>query len=740
MSNTPIPPGSIPPSNELILRGVVDRIRFQNPSNGYTVFILKVTGKTNPYTVVAHNPGLTAGMQVLVRGLESSHHKYGTQIDASSVTESAPTTTAGIERFLSSGLVKGIGDKTAERLVEEFGEDTLRMLVEEPDNVARIPGVGKSKAKRLQEALGSKKSMQEVLQFLVENSISTNLASRIYDKYGNRTVEILKQDPYLLTRDLRGIGFIKADTIALNLGLELDAPQRLKAALYFALEKGTDDGHCYLKIEQLVLQARKLLGNEVAESELLLPQLEDLIKDEYVIKDEDKLYVSGLFKAEEFVANFLAQRAKAESSLGIKQELIKEALDIAATALNVEFSAEQQSAIASAATKKLIVITGGPGCGKTTIIRALTKLFELANKEVKLTAPTGRAAQRMAQVCGKEASTIHRLLRYDPFNRSFLHGINDPLLCDVVIVDESSMIDIQLARDLFSAIPKHATIILVGDKDQLPSVGPGKVFQDIVSLNEINVIGLSRLYRRKEHSHITEIAHLINSGTVPTIPEPDGNTKTDAYFITRKDAVEAAVVIENLFAKQLSEKFGFAQEEIVVLTPTNRGELGTEALNRRLQDKINPNTGGPQLIIGTSSIRVGDRVCQRVNNYQIDEFGVFNGDLGIVTEIDAINKSAHVDLWDGRQIKYSAKELGQLSLAYAMTVHRSQGSEIPCVVLALHDSHYSLLERQLIYTGITRAKKLLVVVGSRRALSLATSRAQSLSRQTQLSEKIRARI
>lgn len=726
-----------PPSEELVLRGVVDRIRFQNPDTGYSVFLFKVTGRGNPYTVVASHPGLTAGQHLIIRGIEISHHKYGQQIEARSITEAAPTSSAGIEMFLSSGLVKGIGDKTAERLVEEFGEDTLRMLVEEPDKVAALSGIGKSKAKKLQEALGSKKSIQEVLQFLVENNISTGMATKIYEKYGNRAVEILKQDPYLLTRELRGIGFIKADTIALNLGINLDAPQRLKAALYYALEKGTDDGHCFLTIEQLIINARKLLGIEVAESELLLPQLESLIKDEFVIHEDEKLYVTGLFRSEEFVAKFLAQRANEASCLGIEEGLVRESLDIAAHALNVEFSAEQQSAIAAAATKKLIVITGGPGCGKTTIIRALTKLFELANKEVLLTAPTGRAAQRMAQVCGKEASTIHRLLRYDPFRRSFLHGINDPLLCDVVVVDESSMIDIQLARDLFAAIPNHATLILVGDKDQLPSVGPGKVFQDIVSLKEITVIGLSRLYRRKEQSQITEVAHLINSGIVPEIPEPDGSTKVDAYFITRKDASEAAVVIENLFAKQLTEKFGFARDEIVVLTPTNRGELGTEALNKRLQDKLNPYLGGPQLILGTNSIRVGDRVCQRVNNYQIDEYGVFNGDLGIITEIDAINKSAHVELWDGRLIRYSAKDLGQLSLAYAMTVHRSQGSEIPCVIMALHDSHYSLLERQLIYTGVTRAKRLLVIVGSRRALALATKRSQSQARQTLLTARVR---
>lgn len=731
------PPSSNAAGEELVLRGVIDRIRFQNPSTGYTVFLLKIAGNPKPYTVVATHPALTAGQQVMVRGYETSHVKYGDQVEAISVMESAPSTSEGIERFLSSGLVKGIGEKTAERLVEEFGADTLRMLVEEPEQVAKLSGVGKSKAKKLQEALGSKQAVQEVMQFLVENNISTTLAHKIYEKYSNRAVEILKQDPYLLTRELRGIGFIKADTIALNLGLPTDAPQRLKAALYYALEKASEDGHCFLYDEQIVSQARRLLGTETVEGEELERQLMALVEESYVVKEEDRYYLSALFRAEEFVAKFLSRRAQAESVLSVSDQLVQQALNEAGSELSVEFSAEQQSAILAAARKQLVVITGGPGCGKTTIIRALTKLFDLAHKELRLTAPTGRAAQRMAQVCDKDASTIHRLLRYDPFRRSFFHGINDPLPCDVVVVDESSMIDIQLARDLFSAIPKHATLILVGDKDQLPSVGPGKVFQDIVSRNEITVIGLSRLYRRKQQSQITDAAHMINAGTVPPIPEPDGNTKSDAYFIPKKDASESAVIIENLFAKQLPSKFGFAPEEIVVLTPTNRGDLGTETLNKRLQDRVNPYQGGPQLLMGSHSLRVGDRVCQRVNNYQIDEYGVFNGDLGLVTEIDAVNKTAHVELWDGRLIKYSSKELGQLSLAYAMTVHRSQGSEIPCVILALHDSHYGLLERQLIYTGVTRAKRLLVIVGSKRALAIATKRAHSQDRQTHLSAKIR---
>jgi exodeoxyribonuclease V alpha subunit len=733
-------------NSEILLRGVVDRIKFQNSDNGYTVFSLKVTGKAQPYTVVGTSPGLVAGTALLVRGQESSHSKYGTQIQAKSITHDAPTSVFGIERFLSSGIIKGIGEKTAEVLVNEFGEQTLTKLVEDPDAVAKIPGVGKSKALKLRDALVEKKSINEVIQFLVENGLSTNLAAKIQVRYGNRAIELLKSDPYLLSRDMQGIGFKKADAIALGFGFALNSPERVKAALYHAMQQSLEDGHCYVSVDQLKYETFKLLGEEVAaEVQSVEVELQSLLDEKFIHQQDDKLYLESIYKAESFVAEFIATKGNQGSTLEIHESIVKKAIHESELELGISFSSEQRDVVSAAIDKRFFVITGGPGCGKTTIVKALSKLFALSNKRLALTAPTGRAAQRMSQVCGMDASTIHRLIKFDPFTRQFYFNASNPLEVDVVIVDESSMIDIQLAKSLFSAIPEHATLILVGDKDQLPSVGPGKVFQDIVSIRKLKIIGLTKLYRREGQSQITEIAHMINSGNIPSIPSPDGETKTDAYFIEKKNPADALTLIESLYTRQLKEKFGFAREQILILTPTNRGELGTESLNKRIQEAINPGIGNlgqgmQQLVVGNFCLRVGDRVCQRVNNYQIDDYGVFNGDLGTVVDIDPVALRAQVELWDGRVLTYESADLTQLSLAYAVTVHRSQGSEVPCVIMILHDSHYRMLERQLIYTGITRAKKLLVLVGTKSALKIATQRALSLKRQTNLSQIIAEKL
>ncbi|MBN8550012.1 MAG: AAA family ATPase, partial [Deltaproteobacteria bacterium] len=362
-----------------------------------------------------------------------------------------------------------------------------------------------------------------------------------------------------------------------------------------------------------------------------------------------------------------------------------------------------------------------------------------AQKRLFLCAPTGRAAQRMAQVTDLPASTIHRMLKFDPVRGGFMFGARDPLPADAVIVDEASMIDLMLAKDLFSAIPQNATLVLVGDRDQLPSVGPGRVFGDLISIHQLKIVALSKLFRRGNESSINDIAHRINAGLVPDIPQPDGVTKVDAYFLPRSEAEEAAQTIESLIADQIPKKFGIDRKDICVLTPSNRGPLGTQALNERLQNRLNPAAAldfDQTLTVNKIDYRVGDKVCQRVNNYQLDEIGVYNGDIGYIHSVDKQSRSIRVEMWDGRLIKYEQNDLQQLSLAYAITVHRSQGSEIPCVILALHDSHFTLLERQLIYTAVTRAKQLLIVVGSKRSLSIACKRTSTRRRSSCLAEKI----
>ncbi|MDZ4785681.1 MAG: AAA family ATPase, partial [bacterium] len=568
------------------------------------------------------------------------------------------------------------------------------------------------------------------------------LAHKIFRLYGQKTVEIITKNPYRLAQEVWGVGFTTADQIAANLGIKADSPLRLKAGILYTIQKAAEgEGHCFLTGTILSERAKSLL--ELEDNIDLSPFVDELKTEGDLIDMEGNYYLPALDRAEDSVAYFVSKRCQALSNTKIPESLVTDTISQIIKKLSFDFSVEQKEAVYRSIKYPLLVITGGPGCGKTTIIQAITAAYEAAGQIIKLAAPTGRAAQRMSQVCALPASTIHRLLKFDPIKRGFIHGPKDPLIADIIIVDEASMIDIYLAQSLFSAISDKTTIILVGDKDQLPSVGPGRILGDLLSLTEIQSISLSRIFRRKEESSINDIAHAINSGNVPNIPVPDGETKADAYFIPKSEPEEITSLVRKLVAEQIPKKFGISAQEIVVLTPSNRGPLGTIALNQQLQAHLNPPgsiDSEQEIEVGETILRIGDRVCQRVNNYQIDEAGVFNGDTGQVYSIDKYSGRLTVELWDGRLIDYERAELPQLALAYAVTVHRSQGSEIPCVVMVLHDSHYALLERQLVYTGVTRAKKLLIIVGSKRALAIASKRTNTHRRLTRLPLRIRELI
>ena len=571
---------------------------------------------------------IKAGAEVVVYGSYQDHPKYGPQFKANRIILCPPTTNSEIERYLASGIVKGIGKKTAERIVKTFGKDSLEIIRNEPETVAQVSGVGRHKAQLLSKAFESHEESQEAIQFLVGKGITPNLASKIYKQYKSETIGIVSQDPYRLSRDLHGVGFQTADEIALqSLKLPADSPQRLKAGVFYALEKARDEGHCYLPGNVLIQRAGVVLGLESSHD--LTPYIHDLEAEGFVVVDEERIYLKRLYSAEEFCAEFTVKRCGSFEKAELKESLIEKCIESAENELEIEFSPEQKQAIYYATQHKLLIITGGPGCGKTTLIRGLTSVFSQAEKSILLAAPTGRAAQKMASVCDMEAQTIHRLLKYDPMKRSFLYNRSNPLKIedkpvDVVIIDESSMIDISLAKDLFSAIPSGATIILVGDKDQLPSVGPGRVFADLISLEDVKTVSLVKLFRRAEESTINTIAHRINAGIPPEIPEPDGQIKADAYFIHRRNPEEASSLIESLIADQIPRKFGIEQSEISVLTPSNRGPLGTIALNKKIQNRVNPLVNSKNRIyVGDSEIRLGDKVCQRVNNYNIHPAGVF---------------------------------------------------------------------------------------------------------------------
>ena len=724
-------------SDSEVIRGTVDRVTFRNPSNGYSVLQVSLDDQEERITAVGVCPHIKAGSHVIMSGTYVAHPKFGKQFTIQTSSETPPSTSAGIERYLSSGLITGVGKRTAKRIVDEFGSDSLEIIRSDPSRVAALAGVGKKRAELLHAALLQQTEFDQIMRFLVEHQISPTLSAKIYHRFQGKTIEVLKADPYALAREIRGVGFQTADAIALKLGIAPDSSLRLRAGLYCALLNASDEGHCYLSEQTLLERSHMLLGLE--HTPALADQLHDLISTEVLTTYNGGVFLKHFDTAEALVAKFVSTRADPKPANEEAARVCEEAIRDAERTLGLTLSAEQRHAVQLAAAFRLMIITGGPGCGKTTMVKALTQLFEKAGMAYALAAPTGKAAQRLSQVCGAPACTIHRLLKYDPMARGFVFHARNPLPYDALIVDEASMIDILLAKDLFTAIPDHCTLILVGDKDQLPSVGPGRVFADLIRSPWVKTIQLSQLFRRNAESRINTVAHLINVGQVPEIPAPDGTTKSDAYLLERRDMEESAKLIESLISEQIPRKFGHVGADIAVLTPTNRGPLGTLELNKRLQERLNPrasHSSSTMLEVGELSLRLGDRVCQRVNNYNIDPSGVFNGDVGTIASIDSEEHSATVELWDGRLIRYSRADLTQLSLAYAITVHRSQGMEVPCVVLALDDSHFTLLERQLIYTGITRAKKLLLIVGSKRALAIATKRTQTRKRCTLLLERI----
>lgn len=725
--------------SECVVRGEVTRVVFHNPQNGYSVLRLRPQGTVTEITVVGSFINPIIGNYFLLRGQHGTHPKYGQQFSAYRALPTTPSTREEIERYLASGTIKGIGKKTAERLVEAFGADALKMIESDPQMAAKKSGVQPAKIGIITSALADQSVERETVRFLIEHEISPNLAQRIYQFYGSQTLEVVQNDPFRLARDIDGIGFLTADSIAARLGLAKDAPSRIQAAIRYTLERAAEnDGHCHLSVKATLTQVESLL--EYSDPERLIQQILILVDQGQLVQRDELLLLPYIDAAESYVSQFIARRVRPLDQASLDAKAIDSAINDVQTELKLEFSLEQKQCVIESYLSPLLIVTGGPGCGKTTIIRAISRLFSNAGKVVRLAAPTGRAAQRMAQVCELDASTIHRLLKFDPRTREFTFGAKEPLIADIVIIDEISMIDIYLARSLFAAISDHTTLVLVGDKDQLPSVGPGRVLGDLLSLSAIKAIGLSRIFRRNDESSISAHAHIINAGQIPEIPTPDGETKTDAYFIPRS-VEDCAATVEKLVADQLPNKFGFSADDILVLSPSNRGPLGIKVLNQKLQEALNPNIDPEQqLEVGDNCLRLGDRVCQRVNNYKIDDNGVFNGDIGRIHQIDKSKNELIVEMWDGRLIKYTRAHANELSLGYALTVHRSQGSEIPCVVLVLHDSHYTLLHRQLLYTAVTRAKKLLIIVGSRRAFSLACRRTSTQRRLTLLAERIQDKL
>ncbi len=709
---------------EVTFKGRVKRITFANPENGYTVAKVEGAGHVGLTTLVGRMPGLTEGQEVEVRGKESTHPKFGPQIEVEQCSIKQPSDAEGVERYLASGLIKGVGPVLAKAIVETLGPLAVEIILEKPKRLAEVPGVGPKRASAIAEAVVSHGALREVMVFLQAHGVASGTALRIWRRYGAGALGVVQNRPHRLAADIRGIGFATADAIAAKLGIAADHPERLRAGLLWVLGQARDEGHVYLPYEELIPRTAEQL--EVSR-ELLGPAFARLHQEQEIVAEDlpgggRAVYLTGLHVMEGVASRELARLAGQEGLL--TPERTAKAVAWASGQLAVQPSLRQAKALEGLLTAGLGVLTGGPGTGKTTLVKAVIKVARRMGLAVALAAPTGRAAKRLSQASGMEASTLHRLLEYSPKENRFLRGPEKPLEHGLVVVDESSMIDIWLGAHLAAAVGPSSRLLLVGDADQLPPVGPGLFFRQIMDSGAAHVARLTEIFRQDESGLIVANAHRILHGDMPRLPDREG--RGDFFFIEQKDPVRGAEIIRELVAARLPDRFGLdPQRDIQVLAPMHKGNLGCAHLNTLLREALNPPAAG------RPGLTVGDRVMQVRNNYDLE---VFNGDLGLVKSED--DEGLNVAM-DRGLVSYAPADLEDLTLAYAITVHKSQGSEYPAVVIALANEHYILLNRPLLYTAVTRGKQLVVIVGQRSALRRAVEHAQPIHRYAALDAKIR---
>ena len=726
-----------PPANaaEETLDGTVERFVFRNDESSFTVARFETPGHQH-VTIVGELGGVNEGLPLRLRGHWVDDKKFGRQFRIQTYQLRAPETLVGIERFLGSGVIPGIGPELARRLVGHFGMDTLEVIDRKPERLVEVSGIGAGRARKLAAAFAAQRDVQDVMVFLRGHGVSAAFAARIVKKYGKDAINVVRTNPYRLAHEIWGIGFRTADAIADKLGIARDAPERLEAGLLHALETSAEAGHMHLPDDELVVAAADLLG---VVSDKLLPRLAALEQHRLIVREVlghrgACTMMPWAHDAEVSSAGLLAALARTPPrGLGLD---IHAAIHAFEAVTSVTLADQQRRAVEAALVDKCTVITGGPGVGKTTIVKAIVHLARLVHRKVALAAPTGRAAKRLGEATVMEAMTIHRLLEFQPHAGGFQRNRENLLEADLIVIDEASMVDAQLFSSLISAVRPSAQLILVGDIDQLPSVGAGAVLSDVIESEAATVIRLTEIFRQAQASKIVVSAHAINHGELPVLEAPAaGAAATDFYFISRDDPDAARATIVELVAERIPKSFGFDPvAEIQVLAPMHRGELGTTAINRALQDRLNPPAGGAELARGERVFRRGDKVMQLRNDY---DKAVFNGDIGVISAIDADEAVVRVE-FDGRIASYERAELDQLSHAYAVSVHKSQGSEYAAVVIPLATQHYMMLQRSLLYTAVTRGKKLVVIVGNKRAVAMAVRNADAKKRYTWLAERVRA--
>lgn len=713
------------------LEGTVDQIVYYNPENGYSVCRFLLEDETL-ITVVGHFPPLSAGEVLRLTGSWELNARYGRQFRASSFIPKLPSSVRGIQRFLASGLVRGIGPVLAKRIVDHFGPQTMEIISSCPEKLLTVEGLGPVKLQEIVRSWEENKKIRDLIIFLQEHGISTSLATRIYRHYGDRAFNVLRSNPYQLCLDVWGIGFRTADQMAMKLGCDPSSLDRIAAFILYYLEKESEQGHLFKYKQEIIEAASKeleVVGERVEES------LEKLIKNRQVIPEltsaGEAIYLPYLHRAEETIVQRIIRLATTPWLFpGLD---VEEAIKKVETQLNLEFNAEQKQAIKESLNQKILIITGGPGTGKTTLIRAIVELYEQWGRRVLLAAPTGRAAKRLAEATEREAKTIHRLLEYNPKEEGFRRNEKYPLSGEVLIIDEFSMVDVLLMEALIKAVPLGMRLILVGDSDQLPSVGPGNLLRDLLDSQRIKVIRLTEIFRQAKGSLIVLNAHRVRRGLSLIYPR---QSESDFLFIHQEEEEKVFELVMEMACEKVPERLNLPSlnSQVQVITPMYRGLCGVDNLNRELQQRLNPNSRG--LKVGQHEFRLGDKVMQIRNNYDKE---VFNGDIGVIIAINPETWQVVVD-YDGRPVNYEKDELVEITLAYAISVHKSQGNEYQGVIMPLLVQHYIMLQRNLFYTALTRAKKLCVIIGSFRALHIAIKNDSPIKRNGRLKDKLQAKM
>ncbi|MCY3743052.1 MAG: ATP-dependent RecD-like DNA helicase [Candidatus Poribacteria bacterium] len=786
------------------LQGILERIVYENPDTGYTVGRLAARDHAELLTVVGNLASVNPGESLLLQGEWVDNAKYGRQFQIEKYETILPANVVGLRKYLGSGLIKGIGPKMAALIVRKFGMDTMDIIEHEPDKLARVPGIGRKRVEIIKEAWEAQREIKNVMLFLQSHDVSTAHAAKIYKTYGNDAIPIVTENPYQLADDIYGIGFVTADTIAQKLGMDKDAPQRVEAGIKYVLSQKADDGHVFQHRPELIEACQTMLEQEpesiekgihalVEKEEIINPSFTDLTgsdeqvdigetQDNYDISNQQSgtnnqeeasdadqkplptdnpsaIYLAPFYYAELGVANqFSRLLAYGEGHNISHTETDTSSSKIAGfltqleNEMRIQFAPQQREAIHTAMTARAMILTGGPGTGKTTTTVGMIRLFAAQGKHITLTAPTGRAAKRLSETTGGEAKTIHRLLEFSPQINSFKRNRQNPLETDVVIVDETSMVDLVLMNRLMQAIRPSTTVILIGDVDQLPSVGAGNVLKALIDSQKIPVIALTEIFRQAQESMIVTNAHYINKGD---FPELTGDADRNFFFMEEEDPETITELICSLIADRLPQHYDYHPiDDIQLLCPMRRGILGTENLNKRLQEVLNQEYTAPashplekarfgsraytqtsrfgDTSVTVGGFRIGDKVMQIRNNYDYD---VFNGDIGRVVAIERLDKKVHIQYPD-KQVVYDTADLGELVLAYATTIHKAQGSEYPAVVIPLHTQHYLMLQRNLLYTGITRAKERVVIVGTKKALGICIRNNQVMERNSYLAERL----